>query len=337
VVIFPTGREMSSPPTSRHSSLSLGLGEPASDPRVFAVGPSARDGRWFLWRDRRGRLRPFANRSPALRFLAPGDDIAYPFADEDRPTHAESSGAAAVAAGVVLLTLSRNPELSLRELDVVLRETVNGVDGSGQLDENELGDTSDLLPRDVDRDGHNAKHGYGRLSAARACLTVLDPVSASLSRIGEREAAARYLHLRTSGAVPRLYTDRTAAWAARALLREQHLTHAFCAVLRAFRLFCARPGNLRTQPPGHLLRHMALALRALLLSHPPEEQLRELEELERRVRALLADPSDAEHWEQHVVVALAGLWSEAPEDASAQRAFRRVVCVDSEPLSRVQT
>jgi hypothetical protein len=333
VLVFPTGREMSSPPGSRHSSLSLGLGEPASDPRVFGVGPSARDGRWFLWRDKRGRLRPFANRSPALRFLAPGDDIAYPFSDEDRPTHAESSGAAAVAAGVVLLTLSQNPELSLGELDVALRETVNRVDGARQLDDRDLGDPADLLPRDIDPDGHNAKHGYGRLSAARACMTVLDPLSASLCRIGERGAALRYLDLRTSGAVPRFYTDRTAAWAARALLREQHLTHAFCSLSRAIRLFCARPENLRTQPPGHVLRHIALALRALLLSHPPEEQLRELAELERRVRALLAEPSYAAHWEENAVTALTDLWRELTDDAG-ERSALGVVCIDSEPLSR---
>src|SRR6185295_3517776 len=83
-VIFPTGREMSSPEGSRHSSLSLGLGEPASDPRALCVGPSARDGGWFLWRDHRGKFRPFANRGPSVRWLAPGDDMALPFAVDDR-------------------------------------------------------------------------------------------------------------------------------------------------------------------------------------------------------------------------------------------------------------
>ncbi len=90
---------------------------------MFCVGPSSREGGWFLWRDRRGRLHPFANRGPALRWLAPGDDLPDPFADADRLTHAESSGAAAVAAGVLLLVLGQNPDLTIDELDAVVSNT----------------------------------------------------------------------------------------------------------------------------------------------------------------------------------------------------------------------
>jgi hypothetical protein len=308
VVVFPTSRQVSSPRASRHSSLSLGLFDPASDPRVVCVGPSARDGRWFLWRDRRGKLRPFANRSPALRFLAPGDDLAYPFADDDRPAHAESSGASAVAAGVALLTLANNPELSLPELHVALTETASTVDASAQVDDPALGDRFDLMPRETDPDGHNAKHGYGRLNATRATLVVSDPVSACLSRIGEDDAAARYLAFRRDGSGSGLYSERTATWAARVLLRERQATHVFAALCRAARLFHAHPEHLPEQPPGHLLRQIALALRALLLAHPPDGVLEELERLERRVRELLTHQPATAGMERVIANTIGLLW-----------------------------
>lgn len=124
-VVMPTGREASSAAGTVHSSWSLALGDPASDPRVFCVGPSGRSGGWFMWRDRRGRLRPFANRGPAVRWLAPGDDLAYPFAEKERLFHAESSGASAVAAGVLLLVLSQNPGLTVGELEAVVTRTAS--------------------------------------------------------------------------------------------------------------------------------------------------------------------------------------------------------------------
>lgn len=319
VVVLPTSRQVSSARTSRHSSLSLGLFDPASDPRVLCVGPSARDGRWFLSRDKRGKLRPFANRSPALRFLAPGDDLADPFADDDRPTHAESSGASAIAAGVALLVLAKNPELSLPELHVALTETAIRVDASGQLDDPSLGDRFDLLPRETDPDGHNAKHGYGRLSATHASLVASDPVCASLLRIGERDAAARYLELRRSGVLPSLYSERTANWAARVLLRERQATHVCSTLARAARLFRAHPEHLPDQPHGHLLRQIVLALRALLLAHPPEDVLRELELLEGNARKLLSEPTAAAATEHAIMKAVERLWperSDATERAS---------------------
>src|SRR5262249_33308705 len=119
-VVFPVGRETSSPATSSHASLSLALGDPASDPRVFAIGPSGKEGGWFFWRDRKGRLRPFANRGPAVRWLAPGDDLTFPFLQDERLFHSESSGASAIAAGVILLVMESNPALRLTEVDAIL-------------------------------------------------------------------------------------------------------------------------------------------------------------------------------------------------------------------------
>jgi len=114
-VLVPTGREANSPEGSLHASFSLDLGSVAADPRVYCVAPGARGQGWFFFRDRRGFARPFANRGPSVRFLAPGDDIAYPFASPERLFHAESSGASAIAAGVLLLVLAVNPSLRLEE------------------------------------------------------------------------------------------------------------------------------------------------------------------------------------------------------------------------------
>jgi hypothetical protein len=314
-VVFPTGREMSSPRDTLHSALSLPLGDPASDPRVCCVGPSGRDGRWFLWRDKKRKLRPFANRGPALRFLAPGDDLAYPFSDEDRPAHAESSGAAAIAAGVTLLVLARNPELTLPELDRAIRDTLTTVDAGSQCDEPDLADADDLLPRGSDPDGHNAKHGYGRMNATQACLCVGDPVAAVLTRIGESSAAARYLVRARERSPANVYSDKLAAWAARALLREEALALKLSVLARAIRLFCVRPGRLREQHPGHLLRHIALCLRTLLAAHPPAEFLAELEQLEKRTRKALATSALALAAEQEIVEYCSALWTHQACDA----------------------
>ncbi len=287
-VVLPTGREMSSPEGSFHSSLSLGMAEPAADPRVFCAAPSSRDGGWFLWRDRRGKIRPFANRGPAIRWLAPGDDMAYPFSTNDRPAHAESSGASAVAGGVILLLLGQNPDLSWQELDALLRVSSVPVDPTRQADDQELADRCDLLPLGVDADGHNAKHGYGRLSARRACLAAADPVAQALVRMGDPEAAQRHLETRAHHR-PALVSAGLAQWAARVALRDVSVLHAIAAGLRALRLVLNRDAAAPAEPPGHVIRHLGIVLRHLLSLGPSAEHARELRALEARLRNLDTD------------------------------------------------
>ena len=100
-------------------------GDPATDPRVFCIGPSARD----------GAVVPLARstRPPApLRQPWSRDALARAGRRRGRPVaapgiagacHAESSGASAIAAGVVALVLAANPTLRLRERDVVISRT----------------------------------------------------------------------------------------------------------------------------------------------------------------------------------------------------------------------
>jgi hypothetical protein len=287
-VVLPTGREMSSPEGSFHSSLSLGMAEPAADPRVFCAAPSSRNGGWFLWRDRRGKIRPFANRGPAIRWLAPGDDMAYPFSTNDRPAHAESSGASAVAGGVILLLLGQNPDLSWQELDALLRVSSVPVDPMRQADDPELADRRDLLPLGVDGDGHNAKHGYGRLSARRACLAALDPVAQALVRMGDVEAAQRYFQTRTHHR-PALVSAGLAQWAARVALSDFSVFHSIAAGLRALRLVLNRDAAAPAEPPGHVIRHLGIVLRQLLGLGPSADHGRELRTLETWLRSLDTD------------------------------------------------
>ncbi|MGH7270376.1 MAG: hypothetical protein ACREJ3_08080, partial [Polyangiaceae bacterium] len=207
VVVLPTGRETSSPGSSVHASLSLGLGDPASDPRVHCIAPGGRQGGWFLW-PLRGKLRPFSNRGPAVRWLAPGDDITYPFSARDRLFHAESSGASAIAAGVMLLVLGCNRHLRLHELHAILERTAIAPSRNEAPDAT-LSDPADVLPPGHDRDGHNAKCGYGRLNAARACACARDPVALQLVSMGEGAVARQWCVRRHP------YSNRVARWCVR--------------------------------------------------------------------------------------------------------------------------
>jgi hypothetical protein len=275
IVVMPTGREMSSPPGALYSSLSLALSDPASDPRVCCVGPSARHGGWFLWRDKRSALRPFANRGPAVRWLAPGDDLPYPFAEDDRVWHAESSGASGVACGVILLILAQNRELTASCLDRVLTETAVVLEPR-EAAADEVADRRDVLPPGRDRDGHNAKHGYGRLNATNACLAATDPVTLTLVRMGELAAARAYAITVQSGALVPRYTPALARWVAGRALEDTRVAHALASVLRALRLWSIRPDRLDLQPPGHVLRHLGLIARMLLDAAPPDALREEL-------------------------------------------------------------
>jgi hypothetical protein len=254
-VVMPAGREASSPPGSMHASLALSLGDPAADPRVFCVGPSGREGGWFLWVDKKGRLRPFANRGPSLRWLAPGDDLAYPFSARERLIHAESSGASAVAAGVLLLVLANNPQLTVAELDAIVTRTLVPVTTVHDARRGIPADAHDLLPTGADADGHNAKTGYGRMNATLACLLASDPVRAALVAIGEVEAAERWR-------AP--YSRRLARWAARALLADTQLDHGMRALARHARLVAGDVAHQASHGPRAMARQIEILARVAL-------------------------------------------------------------------------
>jgi hypothetical protein len=261
-VIFPVGRETSSPENSAHASLSLAFSDPASDPRAFAIGPSGKDGGWFLWRDRKGRLRPFANRGPAVRWLAPGDDLAFPFDTSERLFHSESSGASAIAAGALLLLLGANPTLRLAEVDAIVTRTASAV-LPFQAAPGPLADRHDVDPFGSDRDGHDAKHGYGRLHASRACLTGVDPLSAALVAIGQDDAAMRFVELRAADPLIRsAYSKAFALWMARALVADAALLHASKALARHLRAVANHPDRQRAHMAGSVVRQIVLVLRS---------------------------------------------------------------------------
>jgi hypothetical protein len=289
LVVMPTGREMSSPPDAVHSSLSLALSDPGSDPRVFCIGPSARDGGWFLWRDKRGKLRPFANRGPAVRWLAPGDDLAYPFSVEERAWHAESSGASGVACGVMLLVLGQNPDLTVVEIDRLLTETCVPVEPTIRVGEPAIADRRDLLPLGRDDDGHNAKHGYGRLNATAACASATDPVALTLVRMGERSAATHYATARANGRLGTHYERALSRGASRRALTDARVAHTLASIARALRLWCAHPERLSEQPPGQLIRQLTLALRLVASDMPHCEEREELFRLDRALGAVVLD------------------------------------------------
>jgi hypothetical protein len=264
VLVMPTGRETSSPPGSIHASLSLSLGDPACDPRVLCVAPGGRRGGWFLWREQHGRIRPFANRGPAVRCLAPGDDMTYPFLATERLFHAESSGASALAAGVALLLVAANPLLRADEILTLLARSSTAPEMPAYEALGALADPSDVLPSQRDSDGHDAKHGYGRMHALRACLSACDPVAFSLVAMGEVDAARSWTAGRKSDPVVAGAYGPAFGWAAvRALLSDEALTHAVRVLLRHFRLLVADPQRADAQHPGAAIRQVALVLRTL--------------------------------------------------------------------------
>lgn len=287
-VVMAAGRQASSPEGSMHASWTLSFGDPASDPRVTCVAPSGRDGAWFMWRDRRGRFRPFANRGPAVRYLAPGDDVSYPFRAKDRPFHAESSGAAAIAAGAHLLVLANNPRLLRAELDAIVTRTCEPAALPSRMP---VADAHDLMPRTRDRDGHDAKHGFGVLHATRACLAARDPIAGALVAIGEDDAAAAWFDARRADA-GRVYTARFARWAARARVADAAVDHALRTVARHARLVAASPPRATAHGAGALARQLALVIRALGAAGPrPTAAVRgELRALEASAVSALESP-----------------------------------------------
>jgi hypothetical protein len=318
-VVFPCGREGSSPADSIHASWSLSLGDPASDPRVFCIGPSGRSGGWFLWRDRRGKLRPFANRGPAVRWLAPGDDLADPLELRDRWCHAESSGASALAAGVLLLVLAANPRLTSSELEAVVTRTASAIrpDVYDELAA-PLADPFDVLPRGTDADGHDAKHGYGRMNAQHACLAAQDPICAALLEMGETSAALAAFDL-LSLSPP--YSRRAGRWLARQMVARGRLSHGLKVVLRHLRLVAADPRRARAHATGSLGRQIVLLLQAIgVPERAPRSVARELAELSQRLAEPALLDAAAELWPPASVPASPGRHSSAAKNVSAPTA-----------------
>jgi hypothetical protein len=309
-VVFPTGREASSPMRSIHASLSLSLGDPACDPRIFCVAPGARAGGWFLWREQHGKLRPFSNRGPAVRLLAPGDDVAYPFLDAERMFHAESSGASALAAGVLLLVLSSNPSLYVEELFDVLQRCATPPDPLSPETVASFVDRADSLPLGPDTDGHDAKQGYGRLHAFHSCTAASDPISLELLAMGEREAARAWAAIRREQGKS-AYSSTLACWAVRALLADASAEHALRVILRHLRLVATDARRHKAHPRGAVVRQLVLLVRAL--ANGSRVDVRASAELQRLQEALERAQDDAGPLEQ-ALVALAGQIF-APEDA----------------------
>jgi len=218
--------------------------------------------------------------------------------------HAESSGAAAMAAGVALLVLSQNPELTCSELDQLL--TATALSASERALDSPLAD---------------AKHGHGRLTARRACLGASDPIAAALVRMGSDGPAACFAELRARDAtVARAYSSELARWGARALLADPSLSHALSTMLRHARLICHDPARSGAQPEGGLLRQITLVLRmAHGSSRAPRPSEAVSTELTRLLCALLelsAEPDGALAWESAVYLKFSRLWAMA--DSSSE-------------------
>lgn len=289
VVIMPAGREASSPPWSTHASWTLGLGEPASDPRVVCIAPSSPGGRWFLWPDRKGRLHPFANRGPAVRLLCPGDDMTHPL-EPDKPSHAESSGASAIAAGVALLVLSSNPLLRATEVATLLRRTCRPPRGLPASETCQVADPWDVMPAGRDADGHDAKHGYGRVDATRACLSASDPLCCALVSMGEERAAARWYDARRSDLVARsLYSWKAGRWMARRCLVDEETLHRVSVLARHVRLVASGHDRLEAHGTGALTRQLSLLLRFMLNSSEADACGEEIAELMIRLNRVLGE------------------------------------------------
>ncbi|MBK8258145.1 MAG: S8 family serine peptidase [Polyangiaceae bacterium] len=278
VVLLPTGRDTSSPPSSVHASLSLSIAEPAADPRVVCIAPGSQRGGWFFYRDRKKRARPFANRGPGVRVLAPGDDIAYALGDHGRLSHAESSGASAVAAGVVLLILAKNPALRVAEIHALLEQTALDVNPVADAAFEPFADPHDTLPAARDADRHNAKHGYGALSAALACMAAVCPIAWALVRIGAVHAARVYTLQMAEverGTAARTPSHALRAWVLHLVLRDAYLAHAVRAIVRHIRLVARHPSRASAVPAGALARQVTIVLRSCLdASERPSTSIR---------------------------------------------------------------
>ena len=265
-VLFPTGREASSAPGRRARSWSLSGS--ASRRAIRASSASVRRPRrdgWFLWRDRMGGLRPFANRGPAVRWLAPGDDVRRPrSAHRDRLFHAESSGASAIAAGVVALVIGANPRSSRATSRQCGRPRACAPPPPGTAASlAPLADARDVPPgrRRSRRAQRQARLRPLTRGARRCSPRAIPSRSARRPRRGRRGARVDALG---APVVERVRAVGGARGVARSVARARHQgDRASRAPRRGARRSRARARR------GALLRHVVLAARALLDVGPP--------------------------------------------------------------------
>jgi hypothetical protein len=178
--------------------------------------------------------------------------------------------------------------------------------GDAPLGDGRLADPADVLPLGSDADGHNARSGYGRLNATRACLIAADPVALGLAAMGEDALGVAW---RLSPARP--FSEDLSRWAARALLARPDLEHGVRVVLRHLRLLCAEAPSQKAHAPGALGRHLALIARELIRMEPPAALLRELEAVAARLRRA-AGPGQERVLERQARAAFAALTAELP-------------------------
>jgi hypothetical protein len=159
-----------------------------------------------------------------------------------------------------------------------------------------LVDRADVLPLGRDRDGHDAKHGYGRLDATRACLAARDPVCLELVSMGEDDSARAWSDARRRDPVARkVYDERVARWAVRALLADPDLEHGVRAVLRHVRLLASDANRRGHHAPGAVSRHLAILVRKMAHDHPAPASLRaSIQRLERAARSLSESVAEGE-------------------------------------------
>ncbi len=117
---------------------------------------------------------------------------------------------------------------------------------------------------DATRTAHDAKHGYGRIHALRACIAARDPIALELIGMGEDAAARAWADARRGGgAAENGYSSSFAQWAVGALLADAATEHAIRVVLRHMRLLSKDVRRRSSQPQGAIARQLALALRAI--------------------------------------------------------------------------
>jgi hypothetical protein len=205
-----------------------------------------------------------------------------------------------------------NPTLRLPELEAIVTRTVEPLPAAHDPRRTPLADAFDLLPSERDRDGHNAKHGYGRIHARRACMAAADPLALALLAIGDETAAQ---------ALPaaRPWSRRLGRWAVRALLADPSAEHHLRALVRHARLVAGRPDRQRGHGEGALARQIILFLRNLETSavRPSHAVAGELAELLTQIET----PALARVIEQRIHDAIAHLWpSLTTTGATASRA-----------------